>query len=198
MLDRALGKTFANLSTLVLVACIVTLPVALIHAFLFRDVLAVQEIAPEISTFPEGRLVRGVAKTDFVDERNWLLIALAAQTALLPLVYRAARRVIEVDDQGGVPTVTDAWTHLGTSQRARLLPGPILAGATLGTVCGYLVWTIGKVLAGMASADLTWALVGFSRGIAAALPYAFACGVAASLPPRSDPTPRAVEELDLY
>lgn len=198
MLDHALGKTFANLSTLVLVACVFTLPVHLIHAYVFRSVLAVQEIGPEISAFPEGRQVRGVAKGDFDAERNWLLIALVAELALLPLAYRAARRVTEVDDAGGVPGVLDAWTHPGTSDRSRFIPGPIGIAAVIGGLAGWLVWMIGKLLADMASADVTWAMVGLSRAAAVALPIAFVCGVSAALPATVASAPKPVEDLDLY
>ncbi|MEA2451456.1 MAG: hypothetical protein QOG04_166 [Actinomycetota bacterium] len=197
MLDSALGKTFASLSTLVLVACVLTLPIHVAHAFVFRNVLAVQEIGPEIQAFPEGRQVRGVAKGDFDAERNWLLILLGGELALLPFVYRASRRVITVENEGGVATVRDAWTHLG-SQHGGFILGPVLIGAAIGAVCGWLVWTIGKVIADMASADLTWAVVGLSRAAAVALVFAFVTGVTASLPARGAPQPQPVEDLNLY
>src|SRR5687768_13951739 len=115
MLERALSRTFTNLSTLVLIAFVFTVPVHLVQAYLFRDVLAVQELAPEISALPEGRLVRGADKGDFQAERIALAIALAVDLLLLPLAFRAARRTYEIETAGGVPTVIDSWRHLGSS-----------------------------------------------------------------------------------
>jgi hypothetical protein len=198
MLDRALSKTFANFSTLLLLACVITLPVHVVHAFVFRNVLAVQEIGPEIAAFPEGRQVRGVAKGDLVDERNWLLIALAAELVLLPLAYRAARRVIAVDDAGGVPTVLDAWGHLGNEGGSRVSIGPVGVAGAIGIASGWLVWMIGKLLADMASADIAWALIGLFRGFAMAVAIAFVVGVGAALAPKVVATPKPAEEIDLY
>ena len=197
MLDRALAKTFANLSTLLLLACVFTLPIHLVHAYVFREALAVAELSPEIRTFPEGRQVRGVAKGDLEQERISLVIVIGFEMLLLPFAFRAARRVFEVDDEGGVPTTVDAWSHWRSTPQGGLLPGPTAIAAVIGLVAAWLVWGIGSQLADMASADMAWAVTGLTRASSVALFTALSCGVAASLPP-TQPKKIAPPELDPY
>ena len=198
MLDRALGKTFTNLSTLLMLACVFTVPIHLVHAYVFREVIAVAELGPEIRAFPEGRQVRGVSKGDLDNERNSLVIVIAFEMLLLPIAYRAARRVIEVDEQGGVPTAVDAWTHLRTAPRGGLSPGPTAIAGVIGLVGAWLVWTIGSQLADRASADMAWAVTGLTRAASVALFTALSCGVAASLPHEQPKTVVPPEKLDVY
>lgn len=197
MLERALSRTFTNLSTLVLIAFVFTLPVHLVQAYLFRDVLAVQELAPEISALPEGRLVRGVDKGDFKAEQIALAIAIGIDLLLLPLAYRASRRTYEVEDDGGVPTVMDSWTHLGSGGRPDLPAGPLLVTAVVGSLSAILVMLIGNLLANMASADFAWVLFGFARASGLGLLVALVAGVAAAAPDKTKKV-RVPEKVDLY
>lgn len=197
MLDRALSKTFADLSTLLLVACVFTMPIHLVHSFLFRDELAIRELTPEIAELPEGRQVRGVPVGDVGLEKKWLAAALLLDLIGAAIVYRAAKRVYAVIEEGGTPTVPDALRNLGP--RGPGPPaGPVLALVAIGALTGWLVLAIGSRLADMAPADVTWLGVGIARALAVAVVVAIAAGGAAALPPRSArPTP-ATEELDLY
>jgi hypothetical protein len=194
MLDRALARTFANLSTLLLVAFVFTMPIHLIQAFVFKDALAVQEIGPEIRTFPEGRQVRGIAKGDLTAERRFLLMCLGAELALIPLAVRAARRVLEVDEQGGVPTVKDAWAHIGTSNAGSFRSGPALVSVGVGGVAGAMLWSITDRLADMASADAAWAVFGLGRALAVGMLVAIVSGTVGGLPDGA----RVEEKIDLY
>jgi hypothetical protein len=196
MLERSLARTFANLSTLILVAFVITMPVHLAHAFMFSDALAVQELAPEISEFPEGRQVRGVAKSDLRDERTFLYLALALELLSLPLVYRAARRVLATDDDGGVAGVLDSWRNL--EGLARTEPIPVLVASLVGGIAALLIWSIGARLADMASADFAWVLFGLGRATAVAVFMAFVTGAAAAWARDGAPAPKPVEKLDLY
>ena len=198
MLDRALGKTFANLSTLLLLASLFTGPIHLVHAYVFREALAVAELGPEIRAGPEGRQVRGVSKGDLDSERNSLVIVIGVEMLLLPFAFRASRRVFEVDDEGGVPTAVDAWSHLRTAPRGGLSTGPTAVAAVIGLVAAWFVWTIGSQLADMASADMAWAVTGLARASSIALFTALGCGVAASLPRAQTKEIVPPEELDLY
>lgn len=197
MLDRALARTFANLSTLILVAYVFTIPIHVVQAFMFKDALAVQEIAPEIRTFPEGRQVRGVAKGDLEAERIALLVTLGLDLLLLPLAYRAAKRVLEIDDSGGVPGALDGWKHLGSPARPALSTGPLLVAVAIGGAGAALVLLTGNRLADMASADIAWALFGLTRATAAAMFVAIVGGTAAALPSR-EPREKRPEKIDLY
>jgi hypothetical protein len=198
MLDRALARTTANLSTLILVALVFTAPIHLIQSFMFKDALAVQEIAPEIRSFPEGRQVRGVARGDLEAERNALLIALALDLLLVPFAYRAAKRVMEVDADGGVPNAIDAWTHRAGAARPSLSAGPVLVAVAIGGLAALLALLTVNLIADMVSADLAWAMFGLGRATAAALFVALVAGTAAALPPGSAPVARAPDKLDLY
>ena len=197
MLDRALARTFAELSTLVLVALVLTGPIHLVQAYLFRDVLAVQEIAPEIRSFPEGRQVRGVAKGDLDSERIAFLGAMGIELLLLPVAYRAAKRVMEVDEEGGVPTVRDAWSHLGGASRSSFRLGPVIVAGAIGAAGALLVLLVGNLVADMASADIAWVVFGVGRAVAAALLIALVAGTAAALPSRGQVAPPP-EKIDLY
>ena len=196
MLERSLARTFANLLTLVLVAFVITMPIHLAHAYVFSDALAVQELAPEISAFPEGRQVRGVAKSDLRNERTFLYLALALELLSLPLVYRAARRVLATDEEGGVPGVLDSWRNL--DGLARTEPVPVLLASIVGGVAALFIWSIGARVADMASADFAWVLFGLGRATAVAVFMAFATGAAAALAHDRAPVARPVEKLDLY
>lgn len=195
MFERSLGRIFANLSTLILVAFVITMPVHVVHAYMFRDALAVQELRPEISTFPEARQVRGVAKSDLRDERTFLYLALALEILSLPLVYRAARRVLAVDEDGGVPGVLDSWRSLQPLTGTPI--GPVALVSIVGGAAALLVWAIGARVADMSSADFAWIVFGLSRATAVALVMAFITGAAAALATES-PVARPVEKLDLY
>ena len=197
MLERALSRTFTNLSTLVLIAFVFTLPVHLVQAYLFRDVLAVQELGPEISALPEGRLVRGVDEGDFRAEQIALAVAIGLDLLLLPLAYRASRRAYEIDNDGGVPTVIDSWRHPGSLVRPDLPAGPLLVTAVVGSLSAMLVMLIGNLLANMASADFAWVVFGFTRGTALGLLVALITGVAAAAPERTTKAP-APEKIDFY
>ena len=196
MLDRALARTFAELSTLVLVALVLTGPIHLVQAYLFRDALAVQEIAPEIRAFPEGRQVRGVAKGDLTTERTAFYGALGIELLLLPLAFRATKRAMEVTEDGGVPTVLDAWSHLGGPSRPSFKPGPVLVAAAIGAGAALFVLLVGNLLADMASADFAWLVFGVGRATAAALFVAIVTGTAAALPSGAAAAP--APKIDLY
>ena len=197
MLDRALAKTFANLSTLMLVALVFAGPIHLVHAFVYRNALAVQEIRPEIQAFPEGRQVRGVSKGDLDQECNVLLLALGLELLLLPLVIRAARRVIEIDDEGGVPTVRSAWGGVKATGTGRFRVGPVTVAAAIGAACAYLIWSITDQIADMASADVAWAVFGLGRALAVGMFIALTAGTAGASTSR-ERAAAPVESLDLY
>ena len=183
MLERALSKALANFSTLFLVACVITIPVNVAQAYVFRDALAVRELAPEIQRFPEGRQVRGVARAELDREKSWSLILLAVQLLLFPLVHRAARRVLAVADDGGVPDVVDAYANLAQVAATKRAPSPVAlaSGAIFAAVCGWMVWRVGVALADMLSAHMTWAGTALARAAAVATALALAAGTAAGL-----------------
>jgi hypothetical protein len=200
MLDRALAKMFSEISTLILVACVFTVPVHLVHAYVFKDELSVRELGPEIAELDERSRVRGVDTGDVGLERRWLAIVVMVELAASAIVFRAARRVYSVGDAGGVPGVADAYRNLGSTGPTAL---PRLAPvAVLTVVAGLTAWlllAIGGRIADMAPADLAWVSVGAARAVAMAVFLAMAAGGAAALPAagRSEKTP-AADKLELY
>jgi hypothetical protein len=199
MLDRALAKTFATFSTLFLVACLLTVPLHEVHAYIFKDALAIRELAQEVSAFPEGRQLRGVDRSDIEAERTWLVVLLAAELALTAIVFQAGRRVIAVTDEGGVPGVLDAYKHVGSTRGPGTPPaGPVIVGIAFGSVCAWLVWKIGELAAEVATPDTTWAAVGLARGVAVGTFMALAAGTAAALAPQMGAASPPPTEIDVY
>lgn len=199
MLDRALAKTFSELSTLILVACVLTVPLHLGHAYLFKDELSIREMGPEIGALDEGQRVRGVTAGDVDEERTWLAIVVLLEVMASVLVYRAAHRVFSIAESGGVPGVADAYRHLGGSGGGAL---PSLAPvAVLVAIAGFAAWlllSIGTRVADMAPAELAWVGVGATRAVAMAVFLALAAGGAAALPATGSKPARPAEKLDLY
>ena len=94
-----------------LLVAIVTGPLHVAYAFAFRDVIAVSELHSRIEDFPPGRQVQGVGPSDLDAARLALLGITIAELALIPLLAGAVGRVAAVDEAGGVPTISDAWSH---------------------------------------------------------------------------------------
>ena len=200
MLERALSKTFTEMATLLLVASVFTVPLYMIHAFIFRNVHAVAELSPDIREFPEGRQVRGVAASDLELERTTLWIVSLGALALVVLIARAAARVQEVVDEGGVPSVRDALRHMARRdpRRASLLASPLVAGAIVALVFASLVLKIGGVLTSMGSNDMAWPGTGLTRAVAMATFLAILGGCLAAVRGAATPAPAAKEPIDLY
>lgn len=199
MLDRALAKMFADLSTLILVACVFTVPIHLVHAYVFKAELSVREMGPEIDALNEADRIRGVNRGDIEVERTWLAIVVAIELLMIPVIGRAAQRVYSVSEDGGVPTVMDAYRHLRSGPGLGRPPvGPVAVIVVLGGLTAWLVLTIGTRIADMAPADLAWVGVGSTRALAMAAGLAMIAGSIAALPGRERPTAAPPEKLELY
>ncbi|MDQ3963997.1 MAG: hypothetical protein M3277_08830 [Actinomycetota bacterium] len=196
MLGRALDAAFRNLATLFCVCAVIFVPLNLAHAFVFRNVLAVSELAPDIEAFPEGRKVRNVGSAELRDERTTGIVLLIVEAGLLVLVVGAARRSIDVEDGGGVATVPDSFANALSNLRGEA-PDPrvVLGGVIVGAVSGWLTLTIGYRLAEILGSDAAYLGIGLSRGVAASLAGALIAGTAAASRRMAKPPP---EKLDLY
>lgn len=199
MLDRALARMFADLSTLILVACVFTVPIHLVHTYVFQDELSVREMGPEIDALDERQRIRGVNSGDVQLERTWLAILVLVELLTIPVVSRAAQRVYSVSDEGGVPGVMDAYSHLRSGDRIRIPPiGPLAVIVVLGGLTAWLVLTIGTRIADMAPADLAWVGVGSARAVAVAVGVAMVAGATAALPGRVQSSATPPEKIELY
>jgi hypothetical protein len=176
LLDRALSTTLRNFSTFFLVIALVTIPLNLAWAGLFRDVIATREIHAEIRTLPPEDRVEGVNGDDIDRARyaQWLVLAL--ELALIPLMLRAFRGVIERDQAGHVPTTWGAWRGVGRKPAERpssWRPSLILAMAAIALVVWLLGAAIGALLAAPVPEARAWLVVGLMRGAALALALPF-------------------------
>ena len=178
MLDRALRLTFRNFPTLFLMVAAISVPVASIYCFIFRNAIAVHELHDTILTFPGKRQVAGVGRETLLISRwvGWGLVLLGI--AMTPYLVRAARRVLERDASGELPTVSDALREkpatiprLKDTIKAR--SGVLIAGAVVGLAVGILTLLVGLAAAGFLSSGRLWAGVGLARGIAWAMGVPF-------------------------
>lgn len=112
LLDRVFRLAFRNLSTLILLVATVSVPLHLGYGLVFRDVVEVRELHDEIEDFPPQVAVKGVGPDDLRRARAAFAGGVAVELALILLLSRAAARIIDVDEGGGVPTVLDAWSHI--------------------------------------------------------------------------------------
>lgn len=111
-LDRVFRLAFRNLSTLFLLVATVSVPLHVGYAVVFRDVVEVRELHDEIEDFPPQVAVKGVGPDDLGRARAAFAGVVAVELGLILLLTRAAARILDVDEGGGVPTVLDAWGHV--------------------------------------------------------------------------------------
>jgi hypothetical protein len=172
MIERAFARTFRNLSTIVMIVAVVVLPVHLVYAYTFRNVIATSDFHEQIEAMPNFRQVRSVGPPQLDHARLTFWMITAAELALVPLAVRATRRAFIVDDEGGVPTVTDAWGLALKRQEGRSFrPGwvvPALVGIGAAAGAGVLIAGIGSSLTGFLSEDWRWTGVGLTQALARA------------------------------
>ena len=178
MLDHAFRLTLKNFTTYFLLVACVTVPLHVGYAFVFQKVIAVSEIHDEIETFPSERQVRSVGTAELEDARSVLRFITVLEALMLPVLARAARRVLADDSDGRMVTVKRAWGHLrGTggsllgawSRHAFAL---LIALATA-LVLGFLAERVGILLSEPLSDQRAWAGVGLAQAVARALAAPF-------------------------
>lgn len=177
MLDRAFHDAFRSFSTLFLVVAIVTLPLHLLYAFAFRNVIATQDIHPQIREFPNYRQVRSVGPKQLTRASIafWALTGL--ELALLPLAVKATRRVLEVEEEGGVATSPDAWRHALRRGNNRTFVAAAMPGVAIAVIAAFVLGTLFEATlltaAELASAQNSWATAGTVQGVARAVAVPF-------------------------
>ncbi|MDQ3753027.1 MAG: hypothetical protein M3333_09105 [Actinomycetota bacterium] len=187
MLSNVLRVVFRNFSTLFLVVAVLLVPVHLAYTFTYRDVAQVEELHPYIENLPRGRQVQGVGRAVLADARRKFVWVTVAEILLLPLLAGATRRVVAVDGAGGLPGVWDAYRHMLSRQGApartaswgsRLIT--LASGVALALVIGWLVQTIGFLVAEVGPDGARWLIAGMARAIAfaAAAPFGLVALVA--------------------
>lgn len=174
MLERGLSYAFRDFFTYVLIAAVITVPLHLVYAFAFKDVIAVAEVHAEIAEFTPDRTARGVGRGDLDAERAaWMAIA-AVEIALLALGVRAVRGALRTDKEGGVATALAAWTGVldekgGYAAALTRNLGPLAVAAALALITGFLAERAGMLLAEVLSDGSMWIGVAAAQGVGRAI-----------------------------
>jgi hypothetical protein len=173
MLDRALRETFGNFSTFFLICLTVTLPLSLGHSYAFRNVIEVHELHDQIEDFPADRAVRDVGPDTLSDYRTTVAVLALVELALLLLLVRPTRRVLDVAAAGRVPTAIGAWRggfgSPGGYLRAFVRsPVPVLAALILAALLGLLAERVGLLLAQPLGDQRAWLGLGLAQAVARA------------------------------
>lgn len=180
MIERAFARTFRNFSTIFMLVTVVVLPIHLIYAFTFRNVIATGDFHEAIQEMPNYRQVRSVGPPQLDDARLVFWILTAVELALIPVAVRATRRVFIADDEGKVPTAPDAWGRALQKQEGRKFrPGwvvPAAVGVSAAALAGILVALIGSSITGFLSEDWRWTGVGLTQALARATAAPLALG----------------------
>lgn len=188
MLDRGLAVTFKNFATLFFVCAVITIPLHVTYAIVFKNEIGLRELHAQIESFPPLREVKGVSKHD-LDVSRLVSGGLAVfELLLVPLALKAARRVIDDDAENQVTTVGSAWSSALSRGYAwaRDLPGGggviVIAAAAIAIAVGVAADRVGALMAEPFSPTYAFAIVGpataLARAVAAPLflgPVAFAC-----------------------
>lgn len=182
LLERGGRAALRNFSTLFLLAASFLLPLHLAFALIFQDVIAVHELHGEIATFNDLRQVRNVGSGDLTAFRIAGVALLAVELALVPIATKAARRVIELDEAGGLPTVWDAWRNVRGSEGIewRGSPrGPLIVAFVYAIALGWILEKLLLLIAELATEDGFFALYALAQGTArsAAAPFLLAAWV---------------------
>lgn len=174
-MDHALKTTFRNYATLFFVVAALTVPVHVLHSFVYRDVVAVREIHEAVEELEPGQQVRRVSSDDLDRYRmtGWLIAAV--EVALIPVLAGAVRMVLAARDAISVPA---AWSHAVAGWRADLPRlahpiGAIAGGAVVALTVGVMLRATGLLLSEPVGEAVSFGPVGLTEGIAraAAAPF---------------------------
>ncbi len=138
LLDRAFSTTLKSYSTLFLVVAFVTVPLQLAYSFYFRDILALIEIHPAIEQLPPAQPVGAVTAKGLERARVAYLALCGVELLFLPLLWRATRRVVALEEAGRLPSVVEAWRLRRIPRTAQEPP----RGSRLVMVVGALLFSV--------------------------------------------------------
>jgi hypothetical protein len=171
--DLALRATFRNFATLFLIVAAVTVPLHVVHAFLYRDVEAVRDIRDEIAELEPDDPVREVTSNDLDAYRTTSLWIVAAEIALVPLLAGAARDVLSADSRSELPGVGSAWAHSlsawRTSTDSEVSFSAVAVGLGMAAAVASMAGQITAFLAEPIPPDVAFGPLGLGRGVAYAL-----------------------------
>lgn len=179
--DQALRTTFRNYSTLFLLVALVTVTTHLVYGFIFHDVLEIDELHRFVRGLQGGRTVNGVSSSDLERAEAWRWAVQGVQLFFLPLLVGAAKRVIERDHKGEVPTVLDALRHPRSAEKLSFrFGGAEITTVALGTALAVATWWLALRIGLLVAEPLPdpWNFIGLplAEGVAQALGIPFFLG----------------------
>jgi hypothetical protein len=184
--DDALKTTFRNFATLFFVVAALTVPVHVVHAFVYRDVIAVRDIHDAVEDLDPRQQVRGVTADDLVQYRTTGWLIAAAEIALIPVLAGAARTVLVTRDSVSVGTAWKRWLGGWREPLPRLASHPatvLVVGAVIGVAVAFLLRSMGYLLSEPVGEAVAFGPVGLTEGVARAtgapfllVPLALAAG----------------------
>jgi hypothetical protein len=202
LLDRVLRLLFRNFATLFLATALITVPLQVGYELAFHDVVAVGHLHGFIDEFPEGRQVRGVGTTDLDRYRSWGLAIALIEIALVPLLVRMTRRVLEADRDKKVPGVARAWASVLERRSRGSRPAGWSAALGAGLIVGAGVLVLGHAITGVVAEpvarDYLWAVLAVGRGVARAAAAPFLLVPLAAIAPGSPDRGRGLPTNDEF
>jgi hypothetical protein len=183
--DDVLKTTFRNYATLFFVVAALTVPVHVVHAFIYRDVVAVRDIHDAVEDLDPGQQVRRVTADDLAQYRTTGWLIAAAEIALIPVLAGAARTVLATRDSVSVGTAWKRWLGGWRAPLPRPAhPAAVLAvGAVVAVAVASLLRSTGYLLSEPVGEAVSFAPVGLTEGLARAagapfllVPLALAAG----------------------
>jgi hypothetical protein len=183
MLEAGLRATFRHFWTFFFIAAGVAVPLHLVYVFIFHNVIAIRELAPQIALFPSARQVHFVGPPQLQHARIALWAVDAVEVVLLPLAVRAARAVLDSDERGEVPTAISAWRdslHRHTGESLPRLDSAFLIAVLIALVVGVLLDAIARLVAEPIGTNWSFVILGLTQGAARAAGAAFFLGTAAA------------------
>jgi hypothetical protein len=165
-----------------------TVTLHLVYSVIFRDVIAMSELHPELSLLRPNAGVRGVGPSDLSRAETFYWILTALEIVAIPFLVAGAGRILQVGAAGGVPTVPDAYRHMPevrdrfTLRFDRSGWAAVVLGAATALAIGYMFERAGLLLTEVLPNDWLFLAAGLVRGLsrAVAAPFFLATVVTAS------------------
>ena len=178
-MDRTFRLLVRNYWSVFFVVAAVSVPLQVVHATIWRNVIAVSELHADIEKFPPLRQVRGVGVTELHQARVAQWVIWGILIVLLPLFLRATEWIVRADAHGGIPTAAGGWrAAMGQGKGLAALPalsrpGLVAVGAAAAGLVFVLISAGVNALIEPLPAGVTFAGAGLALGAtsAAAAPF---------------------------
>ena len=118
VLDRVFRTAWRSFSTLYGIVALVTIPLNLAYAAVFRRVIALAPTFAAIGGVPEHGALEGIGADEVGAARLWFAVLVVAEAALLPVMARAAACAIEAEATGELPGILRSYARALSRRRS--------------------------------------------------------------------------------